>query len=138
MKNLAKLAKEIKLLDMQRNCKNFIDRAISRGDIKEIDFDAIREAIHDFTLGYNYQKYTEFLELELLPKYGLIINIDGLTYDDDEIEPLQIGEAVYILEISEDGEQCLVESLITNEKHYINIDRIENFLIIITKIHLNK
>jgi hypothetical protein len=136
MKNLAKLAKEIKLLDMQRNCKNFIDGAISRGDIKQVDFDAIREAIHDFTLGYNYQKYTEFLELELLPKYGVIINIDGLTYDDDDISPLEIGEAVYILEINND--QCLVESLITNEKHYIDLDRIENFLIIITKIHLNK
>jgi hypothetical protein len=124
MKDLKKLAKEIKLLDMQRICKNFIDGAISRGDIKIVDFDAIREAIHDFTLGYNYQKYTEFLELELLPKYGLIINIDGLTYD-DEIEPLEIGEAVYILEINND--QCLIESLITNEKHYIDLDRIQDF-----------
>jgi hypothetical protein len=125
MKDLAKLAKEIKLLDMQRSCKNFIDRAIYRGDIKIVDFDAIREAIHDFTLGYNYQKYTEFLERELLPKYGLIINIDGLTYDEDGIEPLEIGEAVYILEIND--EQCLIESLITSEKHYIDLDRIQNF-----------
>lgn len=111
--------------NLKTKCKNFIDRAIDRGDIKVVDFDAIREAIHDFTLGYDLQEYTEFLELELLPKYGLIINVEGLTYDDDEIEPLQIGEAVYILEINDD--QCLVESLITGQNHYIDLNRIENF-----------
>lgn len=112
--------------NLKTKCKNFIDRAIDNGDIKEVNFDAIREAIHDFTLGYDLLEYTEFLELELLPNYGKVVNISGLTYDDDDLpEALELGETVYILQ--NDGEAGLIESLKTGTLHYIDLNRIENF-----------
>lgn len=110
------------MINLQKQCQNFIERAIDNGDIKVVTYDAINEAIHDFCLGNNCLELSSLFERELIPNYGHVINIDDLVYDDD-VEALEIGEFVYILE--NNGDQGLVYSLKTNEKHYIDLDRIE-------------
>ena len=126
MKDLAKLAKEIKMIHVQKQCMNFIERAVDNLDIKVFDFDAVREAIHDFTLGFNCQEFTEQLENNLIPMYAIVIDTEGLTYDDDS-EELQVGEPVRIIKYLPDNFQVLIVSLNTGIDHVIDTDRIEKF-----------
>lgn len=112
--------------NLVKQCKNFIERAIDNGDIKEIDYDAIREAIHDFCGAYDVQDLVDSVESELLPRYAKVIDIEGLTYDDEDLpEALELGETVFI--IRTEGEAVLIESLNTGTLHYIDLERIELF-----------
>ena len=112
--------------NFKTNCKNFIDRAINNGDIKVVNFDSIREAIHDFCGANDVQYLADSLEGELIPNYGKVVNVSGLTYDDDDLpEALELGETVYILQ--NDGEAGLIESLKTGTLHYLDLVRIELF-----------
>lgn len=107
-------------------CTNFIERAVDNLDIKIFDFDAVREAIHDFTSGYDCRNFTARLEKDLLPRYAIVIDTEGLTYDDDS-EELQVGEPVRIIKYLPDNFQVLIVSLNTGTDHVIDTDRIQKF-----------
>lgn len=107
-------------------CANFIESAVENRDIKVFDFDAVREAIHDFTFGFDCQKFTTRLEKDLIQRYAIIIDTDGLTYDDDSDE-LQVGEAVRIIKHLPDDFQVWVMSLNSGFDHVIDTDRIQKF-----------
>jgi hypothetical protein len=91
----------------EKQCINFIDRAIMNGDIKVIDFDAIREAIHDFTLGNDLQQYTEELEFKLIPMYAIT----------------NAGDPIFLLEFDKNASIWNVESLESGDQYLIKPDQ---------------
>lgn len=115
-----------KYYDALGACANFIERAVDNLDIKEFDFDAVREAIHDFTFGFDCQKFTARLEKDLIPRYAIVIDTEGLSYDDDS-EELQVGEPVRIIKYLGDDFQVWLVSLKTGLDHVIDTDRIKTF-----------
>ena len=58
-------------------------------------------------------------------KQAIIIDIEGLIYDDNEVEPLKLGEIVYINEYGANEWQVYVESQRTGVIHGIDTERIK-------------
>jgi hypothetical protein len=91
----------------EKDCINFIDRAIMNGDIKVIDFDAIREAIHDFTLGNDLQQFTDDLEFYLIPRYAFTNS----------------GDPIFLLEFDRNASIWKVESLNSGDQYFLKFDQ---------------
>jgi hypothetical protein len=91
----------------EKQCINFIDRAFINGDIKILDFDAVREAIHDFTLGNDLQQYTAELEFKLIPRYAIT----------------NAKDPIFLLEFDKNASIWKVGSLNTGNEYFINSDQ---------------
>lgn len=59
-------------------------------------------------------------------RQAIIVDIEGLIYDDDEVEPLQLGEIVYVNEYGANEWQVYVESQYNGGSiHGIDTERIK-------------